>query len=82
MERVVNMVGPSTFHDVNLNPEFLGRTAKGFCVLVASALKHGQTHTEHGAGSMPFPISPTLGPCPPRDRLSKHFKDRQHLVEA
>ena len=80
VERVVNMVGAPTFHDVDLNPEFLGRK-KGFSVLVASTLKHGQTHTEHGAGSMPFPISPTLVPCPPRDRLSKHFKDCQHLVE-
>ena len=82
MERVVNMVGSSTFHNVNLNPEFLGRPAQGFSVLVASTLKHGQTHAEHGSGSMPFPISPTLGPCTPRGRFSMHFKDRQHLVEA
>ena len=76
------MVRSAALNDLYLKMEFFGRTAQSLSMLVASTLKHGQTHAEHGSGSMPFPISPTLGPCTPRGRFSMHFKDRQHLVEA
>ena len=55
------MVRSAALHDLDLKMEFFGRTTQGLSMLVASTLKHGQTHTEHGSGSMPFPISPTLG---------------------
>ena len=42
--------------------EFVSSSAKCFGMHVAGALEHRQTHTEHDAGSMPFPISPTLQP--------------------
>ena len=51
-----------TLHDFHGEAKFIGGSAKRLCVLVAGALKHRQTHTDHGAASMPFPpISPTPG---------------------
>ena len=57
-----HVVGTTALHDVNGKTEFVSSSAKRFRMLVAGALKHRQTHTEHVAGSMPFPISPTLQP--------------------
>ena len=57
-----HVVGTTALHDVNVKAEFVSSATKRFSVLVAGALKHRQTHTEHDAGSMPFPISPTLRP--------------------
>ena len=62
VEVLGHVVGTTALHDVNGKTEFVSSSAKCFSVLVASALKHRQTHTEHDAGSMPFPISPTLQP--------------------
>ena len=57
-----DVVGTTALHDVNGKTEFVSSSAKRFRMLVAGPLKHRQTHTEHVAGSMPFPISPTLQP--------------------
>ena len=78
MKRPVNMVGSTALNNLNLKAEFFGRTAQGFSMLVTSTLKHGQTHTEHGSGSMPFPISPMLGAGLEGGGSSMHFKDRHH----
>ena len=57
-----HVVGTTALYDVNGKTEFVSSSAKRFGMLVAGALEHRQTHTEHDAGSMPFPISPTLQP--------------------
>ncbi len=78
MKRLVNMIGSTALNDFEVKSEFFGRPAQGFSMLVTSTLKHGQTHTEHGSGSMPFPISPTLGAGLERGGSSMHFKNRHH----
>jgi hypothetical protein len=77
MELFINVVGSPALDHFDLKAEFLGRTAKGFSMLVTSALKHRQTHTEHDAGSMPFPISPTLQVNQQGGLSSMHFKNRR-----
>ena len=62
VECTADMLRSAALHDLNGQVQFVRCSAQGFRMFVAGALKHCQTHTEHGLGSMPFPISPTLEP--------------------
>ena len=82
VKRSIDVCSTAAFHDFDLKTEFFGRPAQRLSMLMTSTLKHGQTHTEHGPASMPFPISPTLEAGQNCGHSSMHFKDRRDLPKA
>lgn len=57
---LVNVFCATAFNDMNVNSQFRSRSAQGFSMFMAGALKHRQTHTEHANAFIPSPISPAL----------------------